>query len=404
MDHGVVGICLIVLYVLFLALPEAIYISITALHSLRYFMSGAVGAAALAHLVFDLWRGADEIYHWEGRVLIGMCLLSPLWFSIGARPSLREVGSHRAKVLRWVNLVGFAISVGLMIHLLVYSAWHWSPGVPISLTTAAVVVLAFSRVVHWQSPTRSRWVGWLPGYPAILLMPAVLVVWALLCTYFRNTWESGPERGPWLIGWGFPLLFYGSSWEPVGGLSGFGFRLIPYLVDLLLAVAVSWVLAWGTDRPVQIWAVLSLRFRRVLRWILSIRFRWTRYLPRFPAVLLVPVVLVLWAGLCSVYRGGPSSWDGGWGVPLRFDGWWPGMSSPPPAFRVTPFLIDLTLALAAAYLMAMAVDRLLFPAIGSTPRRKLRQGDAKEIHSALADASAEGKKLEDISNPTRGES
>lgn len=398
------GICLIVLYVLFLSLPEAIYISISALHSLRYFMSGAVGAAALAHLVFDLWRGADEIFYWEGRVLIGMCLLSPLWFSIGARRSLREVGSHRAKVLRWVNVVGFAISVGLIVNLLVYFAWLVSHVALIPLITAAVVVLAFSRVVIWQPPTRSRWAGWLPGYPAILLMLAVLIVWAMICTVY---WESSISESPgaeWgfakygMPRWGLPLPFYG-IWRGPDGIY-VGFRLAAYLVDLLIAVVVAWVLAMAVDRRLLQW----VRPRRWWREVRSMSFRWPRHLPKFPAVLLVPAVLALWAGLCSVYRDGPSSWDGGWGVPLRFDGWWPGMSSPPPAFRVTPFLIDLTLALAAAYLIAMAVDRLLFPAIGSTPRKKLRQGDAKEIHSALADATAEGKKLEDISNPTRGES
>ncbi|MCZ6688249.1 MAG: hypothetical protein O7H41_01395 [Planctomycetota bacterium] len=388
MDLEVAGICLIVLFVVFLSLPQAVYIRLKAPLSLRYVMSGVIGTAAQALVVFGHWRGADPtairglivwaIDYRESSVLLGMGLLSPLWFSIGARRSLGEVGSHRAKVLRWVNVVGFALSVGLIAGLLVIYAGLATYGAPIPITTAAVVVLAFSRVILWQPPTRSRWAGFLPRYPAILLMPAVLVVWAVLCTYFRGTYYLGPRTklaSGW-IGHGFPLPFYAMWWGPDPVYTGF--RLTPYLVDLLLAVVVGWVLAWGTDRPVQKWAVLSLRFRRVLRWMLSIRFRWLsirfrwpKFLPRFPAILLMFAILWLWVTLCTIPQKDSGShlysdYSGGAvqgvvkGFPFIFIGSKivPGSVYRDYGFMPVEFLIDLIIALATAYLLAMGVERL----------------------------------------------
>ncbi|MCZ6691123.1 MAG: hypothetical protein O7H41_16165 [Planctomycetota bacterium] len=390
MDLEVAGICLIVLFAVFISLPQAIYIRLKAPLSLRYVMSGVIGTAAQALVVFGHWRGADvtvirglivfAIDYREWSVLLGMGLLSPLWFSIGARRSLREVGSHRAKVLRWVNVVGFALSVGLIVMLLMRYALkgYYSPRYPsayysylLPLTTAAVLVLAFSRLVLWQPPTRSRWAGFLPRYPAILLMPAVLVVWVVLCTYTRGTYNLWPktELASGWVGKGFPLPFYAMWWGP--GHVYAGFRLTPYLVDLLLAVVVAWVLAWGTDRPVQKWAVLSLRFRRVLRWMPSIRFRWPKFLPRFPAILLMFAILWLWVTLCTIPRKDSERYQYsdysagavqgvGKGFPFIFVGskLVPGSVYRDYGFMPVEFLIDLIIALAAAYLLAMGVERL----------------------------------------------
>ncbi|MCZ6691115.1 MAG: hypothetical protein O7H41_16125 [Planctomycetota bacterium] len=115
------------------------------------------------------------------------------------------------------------------------------------------------------------------------------------------------------------------------------------------------------------------------------RFRWpTKYLPSFPAVLLVPVVLAVWAGLCRFPRGGWS--EGGYtfleskGFPFVFEvemlvmleG---GTSVVACAFWWGRLLIDVVIALLVAYMMAMAFDRLLFPMIR---RRLRRQADPGE--------------------------
>ena len=88
--------------------------------------------------------------------------------------------------------------------------------------------------------------------------------------------------------------------------------------------------------------------------------RLTRLLPGFPAVLLMPAILALWAALCSLEREGPPI-SGSWGVPLIFLGWkeispyhWTYAG-----FQLTPFIVDLIFALAAGWLVALGVDRLI---------------------------------------------
>ena len=90
--------------------------------------------------------------------------------------------------------------------------------------------------------------------------------------------------------------------------------------------------------------------------------RWTRLLPRFPAVLLVPAALAAWAALCYIYLGG---WEEP-AFPLPF---WGGRHHGS-YIRVDNILTDLFLALATAYTFAMVVDRLVFPAIRAGRRRK----------------------------------
>ena len=94
---------------------------------------------------------------------------------------------------------------------------------------------------------------------------------------------------------------------------------------------------------------------------------WSRYLPGFPAVLLVPVILLVWVGLCSVpgretdYLRSAGFMSYGFPYPIRsylYD-----VAGGRPValtnFSIPVFLIDLFLALAAAYFVAMVVDRLV---------------------------------------------
>ncbi len=113
----------------------------------------------------------------------------------------------------------------------------------------------------------------------------------------------------------------------------------------------------------------------------GIRFKWRKYLPRYPAVLLIAVVLGLWISLCTVGRKDTCGLpvlvldpDSGivrkevYGFPFVFVGSkiLPGRG--PRArrhygFMGAPFLADLAIALTAAYLLAMGVERLVFPAL-----------------------------------------
>ncbi len=104
--------------------------------------------------------------------------------------------------------------------------------------------------------------------------------------------------------------------------------------------------------------------------------RGARHLPGWPAVLLVPAILGLWAALCAqprllteypypvdAYRTGMLAW----GIPFTFCGdlrqHGPDRWIYTRAFQPVPFMADLTIALAAAWTLAMAVDRLVFPFI-----------------------------------------
>ncbi len=108
------------------------------------------------------------------------------------------------------------------------------------------------------------------------------------------------------------------------------------------------------------------------------RVRWPRYLPRFPAVLLVPAILGLWLSLCTVPREHSLPWlrytpghefPHEFGVPFAFDGVLrelePGQSYHA-GFQFGPFIIDLALALAVAWGLSMAADRLLLQRVGGT--------------------------------------
>ncbi len=105
--------------------------------------------------------------------------------------------------------------------------------------------------------------------------------------------------------------------------------------------------------------------------------RWSKYLPSYPAILLVPVILAFWVALGWEKRGphfGPPSY----GFPLIFKGrledqWCELHSLPHTAvygFWIDRLLIDLGLALGTAYVVAMIVDRLVFPMIRGTLKQK----------------------------------
>ena len=115
------------------------------------------------------------------------------------------------------------------------------------------------------------------------------------------------------------------------------------------------------------------------------RIRWPRFLPGFPAVLLVPVVLGLWIWLCmtpQIEPRGKWQWDWNAGRGREFIRVWKGKRGVPFAFlghkmdprrgahtprrygfKPIPFTADLAIALAVAYGLAIALDRLVFPAI-----------------------------------------
>ncbi len=98
--------------------------------------------------------------------------------------------------------------------------------------------------------------------------------------------------------------------------------------------------------------------------------RWPRYLPRFPAILIMPTVLFTWDNRARTHYS-HGIFIRGWDWPMEFmvfrDEVWGWL-----LYGVGQFIIDVSLALATAYLLAMAVDRLVFPLI----RRRRRQGPA----------------------------
>ena len=106
------------------------------------------------------------------------------------------------------------------------------------------------------------------------------------------------------------------------------------------------------------------------------RLRWRWFFPGFPAVLLVPELLALWPAIFSMPQFRLE--QDPWGFPLVFVGWrrfrWVLYSHEGP--HMMPILLDLALALVAAYIVPMALDRLVFPAIRARQGRKRGTGEA----------------------------
>ena len=116
--------------------------------------------------------------------------------------------------------------------------------------------------------------------------------------------------------------------------------------------------------------------------------RWPRFLPRLPALLLIPAVVFAWAALLW----GPESSRQGYerGFPLVFENyraergffWQEGTTifitpvhSDWSEFQLSHFIFDLVIALVVAYVLAMAVERLVFPLIRRLHTKKPEQGE-----------------------------
>ncbi len=93
-------------------------------------------------------------------------------------------------------------------------------------------------------------------------------------------------------------------------------------------------------------------------------------LPRLPAILLAPVILIPWLGLCVVPHRDPLNiWTDrlvlGWPMPFA-EGF--GVTSETSfswsyRFDYLALFADVGLALCASYLITMAVERLIFPMV-----------------------------------------
>ena len=116
---------------------------------------------------------------------------------------------------------------------------------------------------------RPRWRKYLPGWPAVLLVPAVLAVWIMLGIFapekglpgsrgfpfdFAVRWEEY-EMNPQLFAnlrKHFPQEYSQYSEENLPILRrpvrGSGFQISWFLIDLVIALAVAWVLAMIVDR------------------------------------------------------------------------------------------------------------------------------------------------------------
>ena len=97
----------------------------------------------------------------------------------------------------------------------------------------------------------------LPGFPAVLLVPAGLLAWASLCvTHGERDWpfllQSSPTKGgePWYDEpLGYPFTFSG-TWERRGPSTyGWtGFQMNWFLIDLLIALTVAYIFAMAVER------------------------------------------------------------------------------------------------------------------------------------------------------------
>jgi hypothetical protein len=83
----------------------------------------------------------------------------------------------------------------------------------------------------------------------VLLVPVVLGVWALLCTVARPDHGYHPieaRRSPraWKGERGVPFSFLGTKYRT----GVYGFKPVPFVADLAIALATACVLAMATDR------------------------------------------------------------------------------------------------------------------------------------------------------------
>ena len=109
------------------------------------------------------------------------------------------------------------------------------------------------------------------------------------------------------------------------------------------------------------------------------RLRWRWFFPGFPASLLALAVLAAWAILCWTPRGYLA--DSAIqlyprGFPIMYTAHVRELDARWSEACPLPCLVNLALALAAAWTLAMAVDRLVFPAIRAARRRNRGTGAA----------------------------
>ncbi|MCZ6691547.1 MAG: hypothetical protein O7H41_18310 [Planctomycetota bacterium] len=232
---------------------------------------------------------------------------------------------------------------------------------------------------------RLRWPKYLPRFPAVLLVPAVLGGWILQCFV---PWElTGGDIG-------FPRVFMLEEWQDSISEWGYEFYIGPFLLDLTLALAAAYSIAMVVELSGRIRTRVALTERPGLSEHSAAKrdaaFRWSKVLPGFSAVLVMPLVLGLWARLCVTHseydwssfvghnlywpeyvQGEP--WNNPRGYPFRYSGSWEPMEGGGyfwPGLQVHWFLLDLIIALAVAYVVAMAVDRLVLPLIRRQSTKK----------------------------------
>ena len=109
---------------------------------------------------------------------------------------------------------------------------------------------------------RLSWRRDFPGWPAILLIPAVLGAWAWVCAMPLT--DLGAASGAeWHRGGGVPYEFWRPKliqisprvWRPParGEDSGYRFKPVPFIADLAIALALAYGLAMVMDRGVFPW-------------------------------------------------------------------------------------------------------------------------------------------------------
>ncbi|MCZ6691549.1 MAG: hypothetical protein O7H41_18320 [Planctomycetota bacterium] len=162
---------------------------------------------------------------------------------------------------------------------------------------------------------------------------------------------------------------------------GFTFVFIFNYLEVMKTLAPPLRVLHSPFIAVVIPATLLLISSAMVLWLPSIRIAWSRFWPRFPALLLVPTILATWVAACVLELYPSNWWDygSGWGFPMRFYGRWnvpiqvdslrTGIYH---GFRLDAFLFDLELAIIAAWLFPVLLDRLVFPLLRG--KRRARQG------------------------------
>ena len=232
---------LTVFFLPLLPFPDRVHAFLKPPLSLRYALGGVLGLAAWATLRFgEYWWE-----HLDTWILLWMHTLSPLWFSTGIRRSLKDFKGHKAIALRWLNVAGFTVSVGLILMRLGTLLMYRGHSQFVPLLLPAIAALGFSIAVLSWPTTNFPWARLLPGYPAVILMPWILNLWAGLWFSQRESYsmESGWE---WWAG--FPFGFSG-FWDTPENTYTFwhDFEVPRFLLDFVIGLSVAWLGAFGAE-------------------------------------------------------------------------------------------------------------------------------------------------------------